>query len=359
MKKKILISAGTLALAIVLGVSAYFLFFFEDKLLTAVENGDSETAVTLYTEKIADNQRKVEKYKEIFSEQLDILWDDFQNTKIDFETAEKQAKVIKDIGILPKADEVCENIIQLNNSRTALAAGNRAAEQGDYKTAVLEYKKVTEKNDQFQPKMDAAVEGYKSQFNTDFDNALNNNDYETARNLYIELKETLPDDTVFCKRQEEKISNSVLSKIEENDIENGMNLFQTLGEFITDTTVYKQCEDLIAETKAIQNTWNSIQGWWKYENPEGGDLNIRFDSDGRAYCMDTSMKIYGTYSVTSPNTIKVFYTFDGLANGAALPEPFEEEYSYSKQDDLLTDLSVTTEWQIVTYERGRSSWNME
>lgn len=358
MPKKVYISVACLVLAAILGIGTYFLFFSEGRLLTAVQNGDADAAAAYFTEKIADNPRQVEKYKEIFSEQLDILWDDFQNTKIDFETAEKQVKAIKDIGILPRADEIYDNIIQLNNSRTALAAGNQAAEQGDYKTAVLEYKKVTEKTDQFQPKMDAAVEGYKSQFNTNFDNALNNNDYETVRNLYIELKEILPDDTNFCKSQEEKISNSVLSKIEEKDIENGINLFQTLGEFITDKIVYKQCEDLIAETKAIQNTWNAIQGWWKYENHEGGGLNIRFDSDGRAYCMDTSMKIYGTYSVTSPNTIKVFYAFDGLANGAALPEPFEEEYSYSKQDDLLTDLSVTTEWRIVTYERGRSSWNM-
>lgn len=278
MKKKILISAGTLALAIVLGVSAYFLFFFEDKLLTAVENGDSETAVTLYTEKIADNQRKVEKYKEIFSEQLEILWDDFQSTKIDFETAEKQAKVIKDIGILPKADEVYDNIIQLNNSRAALTAGNRAAEQGDYKTAVLEYKKVTKKNDQFQSKMDAAVEGYKSQFNTDFDNALNNNDYETARNLYIELKEILPDDTNLCKSQEEKISNLILRKIEEKDIENGINLFQTLGEFITDKTTYKFYGDMLSEAKAWDDyakTKEKAKTFMvgKWERADGGSLD--------------------------------------------------------------------------------------
>ena len=101
------------------------------------------------------------------------------------------------------------------------------------------------------------------------------------------------------------------------------------------------------EGKAIQDTWNAVQGWWEYESPKYGYSNIYFASDGSFYFLTPYDKSYGTYQVTAPNTIKVFCN------------SFVEEYAYEKDGDLLTNLSMSSEWQIVTYGRGRSEWNIE
>lgn len=171
-------------------------------MIAAVNNGDVETAVSYYNEHIAGNENKVNKYKDIFSKELDTILQDFTETKIDFKTAEAQTKAIKELNILEKANEVYDKIILLNNSRTAMATGEEAVKNGDYKQALIEFGKVTEKNDLLQSKINNAITNYKSDFETKLETALNAGEYDTAKPLFTEVKELLPDDTNFYSSQE-------------------------------------------------------------------------------------------------------------------------------------------------------------
>lgn len=229
---------------------AAFMFFSEDKLISAVNEGDVETAVNYYNEHISQNENKVNKYKDIFSKKLDEILQDYTDTKIEYSTAEAQTRTIKELNILQKANEVYEKINILNNSRIAMAAGNEAEKNGDYKQALLEFRKVTEKSDLLQIKINGATEKYKTAFEDNFDTALSNGEYEIAKNLFEEAKELLPDDTNFHSIQEEKIVNLLQLKIDEDDIDNGINLFNAMGDLISDKTLYDKYQYLLIEAKA-------------------------------------------------------------------------------------------------------------
>ena len=251
-KKNIKVIIGIiLAVALIAaGLITYFVFFSEDKLVAAVNNRDVETAVSYYNEHIAGNENKVNKYKDIFSKELDTILQDFTETKIDFKTAEAQTKAIKELNILEKANEVYHKIILLNNSRTAMAAGEEAVKNGDYKQALIEFGKVTEKNDLLQSKINNAITNYKSDFETKLDTALNAGEYDTAKALFTEVKELLPDDTNFYSSQEQKIVNLLQAKIDNKDIDNGIKLFDTLSEFISDKTTVYTYSELLTEAKS-------------------------------------------------------------------------------------------------------------
>lgn len=73
------------------------------------------------------------------------------------------------------------------------------------------------------------------------------------------------------------------------------------------------------EGKAIQDTWNAVQGWWLDYNDdafmEHFSENICFYPDGTFYLRTWREKGYGTYIVTAPNTIEAdyisYYNFAG------------------------------------------------
>lgn len=270
---KIIVSIILTTVLIVAGLITYFVFFSEDKLVTAVNKGDTNTAVAYYGEHIAGNENKVNKYKDIFSKKLDNILQDFTETKIDFKTAEAQTRAIKKLNILQKANEIYDKIILINNSRTAMAAGEKAEKSGDYKQALIEFGKVVEKSDLLQSKVSNVVTKYKSDFEMKLDTALNSGEYETAKALFTELKEILPNDTNFCSSQEKKIVNLLQAKIDNKDIDNGIKLFDTLNEFISDkATLYKYSE-LLAEAKSWEDYANVkakaksfMVGEWKRED---------------------------------------------------------------------------------------------
>lgn len=235
---------------LILGSLAAFLFFSEDKLISAVNEGDVETAVNYYNEHISQNENKVNKYKDIFTKKLDEILQDFTDTKIEYSIAEAQTRAIKELNILQKADEVYEKINILNNSRIAMSAGDEAYKNGDYKQAIIEYRKVTEKSDLLQTKINDSTEKYKTSFEDSFNAALDSGEYEVAKSLFEESKELLPDDITFHGAQEQKIVNLLQLKIDKNDVENGIELFRVMGDLISDKTTYNQYSEMLTEAKA-------------------------------------------------------------------------------------------------------------
>ena len=106
--------------------------------------------------------------------------------------------------------------------------------------------------------------------------------------------------------------------------------------WLTGTKEYK-------EAKAIDDTWNAIQGWWKHEGVHFGYNNIYFSPDGRACFVNMDDISYGVYSVTAANTIEVNW-FGGYVT----------QYYYDFDLDCLEDMTNTTERHILIYDRGRS-----
>jgi flagellar basal body-associated protein FliL len=254
MSKKKIIGIAVAIVIIIAGIIAATMLLGEDKLLSAVESGDVETAVAYYNEKVAQNDSKVEKYKEIFAEKLDSIWNDFSEQKIDFETAEAQARTIKELNIMPKADETYEKIVTLNDSRIAMAAGEKAFENGEYKDAIIEFNKVTDSSlsEKAEEELKKSIEKYKTQFNSEFEKALKGGYYDTAKGLFEEMIEVLPYDKDFRNEQEQKIVNKFKFQLEhyEDEMYNAIDLSRALWDFISDEYTHDYYDYLLVEAWA-------------------------------------------------------------------------------------------------------------
>lgn len=347
---KIIVSIILTIVLVAAGLITYFVLFSEDKLVAAVNNGDIEAATSYYNEHIAENENKVNKYKDIFSKELDDILQDFTETKIDFKTAEAQTRVIKELNILKKANEVYEKIILLNDSRTAMAAGEEAEKNGDYKQALIEFGKVTERSDLLQSKINNAITNYKLDFEVKLDTALNAGEYDTAKALFTEAKELLPDDTNFYSSQEQKIANLLQKKVDNNEIDNGIKLFDTLSEFISDkTTVYRYSE-LLAEAKSWADYANIkakaksfMVGKWKREDGSRLDGMI-------VECNGVEAAAVGTV-IAIPDTGHGFNIGDTKWSGMSV----RDENTLNFRDMVKNDLGAVSSYRNAEIKFNRAN----
>ncbi len=353
-KKNIKVIIGII-LAVVLiaaGLITYFIFFSEDKLVAAVNNGDVETAVSYYNEHIAGNENKVNKYKDIFSKELDNILQDFTETKIDFKTAEAQTRAIKELNILKKANEVYDKIKFLNDSRTAMAAGEEAEKSGDYKRALIEFGKVTEKSDLLQSKINNAVINYKSDFEAKMDKALNAGEYDTAKALFTEAKGLLPNDTNFYNSQEKKIIKLLQTKIDNKDIDNGIKLFETMSEFISDKVTLYTYSEMLTEAKSWEDYAKVkakakafLVGKWIREDGSKFDGMI-------VECNGVEAKAVGTV-IAIPDTEHGFNIGDTIWSGMSV----QDENTVNFRDMVKRDSGVVYAYRNaeIKFNRGNNT----
>lgn len=353
-KKNIKVIIGII-LAVVLiatGLITYFVFFSEDKLVAAVNKGDVETAVSYYNEHIAGNENKVNKYKDIFSKELDNILQDFTETKIDFKTAEAQTRAIKELNILKKANEVYDKIKFLNDSRTAMAAGEEAEKSGDYKRALIEFGKVTEKSDLLQSKINNAVINYKSDFEAKMDKALNAGEYDTAKALFTEAKGLLPNDTNFYNSQEKKIIKLLQTKIDNKDIDNGIKLFETMSEFISDKVTLYTYSEMLTEAKSWEDYAKVkakakafLVGKWIREDGSKFDGMI-------VECNGVEAKAVGTV-IAIPDTEHGFNIGDTIWSGMSV----QDENTVNFRDMVKRDSGVVYAYRNaeIKFNRGNNT----
>lgn len=353
-KKNIKVIIGIiLATALIAtGLITYFVFFSEDKLVAAVNKGDVETAVSYYNEHIAGNENKVNKYKDIFSKELDNILQDFTETKIDFKTAEAQTRAIKELNILKKANEVYDKIKFLNDSRTAMAAGEEAEKNGDYKKALIEFGKVTEKSDLLQSKINNAVINYKSDFEAKMDKALNAGEYDIAKALFTEAKGLLPNDTNFYNSQEKKIIKLLQTKIDNKDIDNGIKLFETMSEFISDKVTLYTYSEMLTEAKSWEDYAKVkakakafLVGKWIREDGSKFDGMI-------VECNGVEAKAVGTV-IAIPDTEHGFNIGDTIWSGMSV----QDENTVNFRDMVKRDSGVVYAYRNaeIKFNRGNNT----
>lgn len=106
-------------------------------------------------------------------------------------------------------------------------------------------------------------------------------------------------------------------------------------------------------------TWDAVQGWWKYEEGFEFYSNIYFSPDDRAYLITPKDVFYGTYRVTAPNIVEVQYGSYAWINDLERVQIDPFTVRYQVDESTLTDLNASSQWDLVTYERGRSDWNIE
>ena len=353
-KKNIKVIIGIiLATALIAtGLITYFVFFSEDKLVAAVNKGDVETAVSYYNEHIAGNENKVNKYKDIFSKELDNILQDFTETKIDFKTAEAQTRAIKELNILKKANEIYDKINFLNDSRTAMAAGEEAEKSGDYKRALIEFGKVTEKSDLLQSKINNAVTNYKSDFEAKMDKALNAGEYDIAKALFTEAKGLLPNDTNFYNSQEKKIIKLLQTKIDNKDIDNGIKLFETMSEFISDKVTLYTYSEMLTEAKSWEDYAKVkakakafLVGKWIREDGSKFDGMI-------VECNGVEAKAVGTV-IAIPDTEHGFNIGDTIWSGMSV----QDENTVNFRDMVKRDSGVVYAYRNaeIKFNRGNNT----
>lgn len=143
-----------------------------------------DEASKFYAEKIEDNAESVEKIEEKQKSEIDLIYNEFEQGKIEYKDALDGLSVYKKSNVVSAyCKEVQGNIESLNSSRRAFEEGKKLEQEDDIPGAINKYKTVSKLDSNYdvaQNKIDNLSESYKSQLLADAENYANNKEYDEA-----------------------------------------------------------------------------------------------------------------------------------------------------------------------------------
>lgn len=273
-KRLIIIFCIICVIALAASILSYLIFFKQDKLIVAIDNGDIDAAQIYYEKHIENNPQKLKKYKENISQLVEDIYNDFASEEIGFDVAEKKMKVICALGIVPTSQEFYEKLLFLNTSREAFKAGNKYFDEENYKEALIEYQKLSNCDEYQQQKINTTKSKYKEDSFLKLDNYLTNEDYESISTLYSEIRELLVEDTSIADMFAEKTTTYIRNCINDGKINIASNALNELRTFMNDETFYS-LQGIISEKQYTANkndAMNFLKGKWQRVNNDS-DLN--------------------------------------------------------------------------------------
>lgn len=268
-KKKWFFLAGLILIAIILIVlSTYFLFYQEYRLTTAVNNGDTEFAINYFEKHMKDNPQKVEKYRNIFSTQVEKIFSEYEKENIEFDVAEQQLKTIVALNIVPRAKTAYDDLLVLNELRKTYQIGNEFFEAGKYKEAIIEYSKMQEIDDYQAKKVELAKVKYKEEAKNKFSEYLSQGNYDLIDELFEEMKSILAGDDPIFEELSQKVILNVRNFVDDGNVGAAREMLEILQGIIEDDEYYS----LVIDVERKQNEQNEIKalnflkGKWKRMN---------------------------------------------------------------------------------------------
>lgn len=187
-KKALLFSLCSLAVAAVITALCLIAYLNSpnQRIIKAVESGDSYYAQEIYKEKISGNSSKRDSFVKAAKKYVDSLKDDFIKDKVDYSYATQRLGILRSLNIL-SLDEICNNtsayLSQLNTSKLAFEQGNTYFDDEDYQHAIEQYKLVIEEDknyDKAQDKIKDASKKYKSSVLQSAQTYADNSNYSSA-----------------------------------------------------------------------------------------------------------------------------------------------------------------------------------
>lgn len=256
---------------VILGVFlTYFFCVRDDKLISAVNNGDIEVAMSHFEKYIKDNPKKIEKYQVIFSQQVEDISENFEKEYIEFDIAEKQLKVITSLNIVPNAKTIYEKLAVLNDSRKFYKAGNSYFDDEKYKEALVEYKKMQVVDEYQTQKIELVKEKYRDKANFELQEFLLKGSYDLITELYTEMTSMLDNDNSIFDEFSQEVILCIKNSVNDGNIDAAEKTLQNLRAFIKDDEFYN-LTDTIDEMRYKQDkitVMNFLKGKWKRMNSD-------------------------------------------------------------------------------------------
>lgn len=297
----------TLSVLVVIFIIAGVFFMVNSNPIHAFKNSIQDSsykdAINIYDKEIKGNIKRETEVEKYLESDLMKIQQDFEEEKIDYDKAISKIEVIKKTELLAsKVSDVQNNINALNNSRIAYRTGNELIKNDNIKDALIELKKVTEKDSKNYAKAKELIEKssstYKNIILNNADKAASNNKFEEALNEINQGLTIIPNDadliakkSVYEKKNEEQIANERKIKIQET--KDKQEIVVEKASIIVQSTEYKTLYpdmiQVIAKNKSNKTVKNMVV------------VSLGFDSNG------LPVKIKGEYSSNGD------YVFEGTA----------------------------------------------
>ncbi len=187
-RKKGIISGVCVAVGIIVIIGvAYVILVNSDpvkKYTYLFDKGNSKEAIDIYNRKIKGNSESENELSNMQNAEIDDIYKKFKNKKLSYEEAKKQIqKYAQYVPSKQYANKVLSNIIDLNNSRVAYKAAQKAENDGDIETAISKYKNVREEDDSYteaQQKIEELRNTLQTQLLNEADEYVKNKQYTEA-----------------------------------------------------------------------------------------------------------------------------------------------------------------------------------
>lgn len=251
-QKTLLVSLCSLAAVIVITGICLMSYFNSptQKIIKAIENGDSYYAQEMYSERISDNLSKRESFVKAVKKYIESLTDDFQNDKCDYSYATQRLEIISNFRI-QDLNDACSNagsqINRLNNSKTAFEQAESFYNNKDYKSAIGKYRLVIEEDKNYGDAQDKIKDATKKYTTAALESAQSYADGGNYSSAIAEIKEAL------AVVGEDTELNNMLNKYTEN------NKSSVISNAISQADKYASSGDYQNAVKVLSEAMSTVE----------------------------------------------------------------------------------------------------
>ncbi len=183
LKKKIVYFVIFIILVLILGILLSKMNTV-DRYLHLVNEENNNEALSLYNEKIKDNDDLKNELIEKQNDYMDSIYDSFLNEQTDYDESKNEINKFTEYEISKAyADSIEDKINSLNRSRTAFENAVNAEKSNDIGKAIENYKAVIKDDSNYktaQSKIDSLSESWKKSLLDEAKDYSNNKDYQNA-----------------------------------------------------------------------------------------------------------------------------------------------------------------------------------
>lgn len=222
-KKKILLGIGS-GILLVLFIALISFGAYNNspnqRIIRAIDSGDSFSATAVYKEKIRGNGSASASLANALVDHFNSLKKDFIKDKIDYDEFKKRISIAKGLDITSLNTElgsILNDVFALRESKKAFESANELFNSGEYKQAVYKYKLVINDDnnyDEAQKQIEKSLEKYKEKAFELADGYAKKNEYNSAINELRSAAEIVDDKELEDKLNEYTQKYSLIIKNE-------------------------------------------------------------------------------------------------------------------------------------------------
>lgn len=258
------------------GVLAYMWYTSpEQNILRALESGDYDEAISLYTDDYEGSSKSIES---VLQDRLEKIKDDYINGEMEYAVAIMELDAIKKMGVNEIEQELNDTrtyINSLNQSRTAFETAEKMFAEGDYEGAIEQYQLVSEDDSNYDTAKDKlvdAIDKYREQVLSEAETLAGEGSYQEAMKKIKTALEVIPNDTKLQPEYEKYSAdyvNSILTEVDglvaDGDYNSAISqINEALKVVGTNEELEAKLEDVQGSKPVALSSLTPINGGWTW-----------------------------------------------------------------------------------------------